>query len=102
MTGTTDLARRFGTPSYVYDLDRVAAARDDLFAALPDEVAVYYAAKANPHPEILREMRAGGPVSAVRRSAPSGNSTPSCGPDSQGPRSCTPAPARPPRNWPRP
>lgn len=61
MTGTTDLARRFGTPSYVYDLDRVAAARDELFAALPDEVAVYYAAKANPHPEILREMRAGGP-----------------------------------------
>ncbi|MFD4033784.1 type III PLP-dependent enzyme [Streptomyces sp. NPDC058637] len=60
MTGTTDLARRFGTPSYVYDLDRVAAARDELFAALPDEIAVYYAAKANPHPEILREMRAGG------------------------------------------
>ncbi|MEU3220526.1 type III PLP-dependent enzyme [Streptomyces sp. NPDC006971] len=59
MTGPTELARRFGTPAYVYDLDRVAAARDDLFAALPDEVAVFYAAKANPHPEILRELRTG-------------------------------------------
>ncbi|MCX4911491.1 type III PLP-dependent enzyme [Streptomyces sp. NBC_00878] len=59
MTGHTELAKRFGTPSYVYDLDRVAKARDDLFAALPDEVELFYAAKANPHPEILREMRAG-------------------------------------------
>ncbi|MFE0176330.1 type III PLP-dependent enzyme [Streptomyces sp. NPDC059002] len=59
MTGPTELAKRFGTPSYVYDLDRVAAARADLFAALPDEVELFYAAKANPHPEILREMRAG-------------------------------------------
>ncbi|MEV7809366.1 type III PLP-dependent enzyme [Streptomyces flaveolus] len=60
MTGPTELAERFGTPSYVYDLDRVAAARDDLFAALPDEVEVFYAAKANPHPELLRELRSGG------------------------------------------
>ncbi|MEW2511312.1 type III PLP-dependent enzyme [Streptomyces sp. NPDC046870] len=60
MTGLTELAERFGTPSYVYDLDRVAAARDDLFAALPDEVEVFYAAKANPHPELLRELRSGG------------------------------------------
>lgn len=59
MTGPTELAERFGTPSYVYDLHRVAAARDDLFAALPDEVEVFYAAKANPHPELLRELRSG-------------------------------------------
>ncbi|MGW1291185.1 type III PLP-dependent enzyme, partial [Streptomyces sp. NPDC002586] len=65
MTGPTEpvppqaLAERFGTPSYVYDLDRVAAARDDLFAALPDEVEVFYAAKANPHPELLSELRTG-------------------------------------------
>ncbi|MEV7423569.1 type III PLP-dependent enzyme [Streptomyces sp. NPDC091212] len=56
MTGHTELAKRFGTPSYVYDLDRVAAAKRDLFAALPDEVDVFYAVKANPHPEIVREM----------------------------------------------
>ncbi|MFD4660498.1 type III PLP-dependent enzyme [Kitasatospora sp. NPDC058444] len=59
MTGYAELAKRFGTPSYVYDLDRVAAARRDLFAALPEEVELFYAAKANPHPELLREMRAG-------------------------------------------
>jgi diaminopimelate decarboxylase len=60
VTGPTELAERFGTPSYVYDLDRVAAAREELFAALPEEVEVFYAAKANPHPELLRELRAGG------------------------------------------
>ncbi|GGY07084.1 type III PLP-dependent enzyme [Streptomyces minutiscleroticus] len=60
MTGPTELAKRFGTPSYVYDLERVAAARDDLFAALPDEIDLFYAAKANPHPELLRELRSGG------------------------------------------
>ncbi|GAB2697682.1 type III PLP-dependent enzyme [Kitasatospora kifunensis] len=59
MTGYAELAKRFGTPSYVYDLDRIAAARRDLFAALPEEVELFYAAKANPHPELLREMRAG-------------------------------------------
>ncbi|MFE2043046.1 type III PLP-dependent enzyme [Streptomyces sp. NPDC059477] len=60
MTGPAELAERFGTPSYVYDLDRVARARADLFAALPAGVEVFYAAKANPHPELLRELRTGG------------------------------------------
>ncbi|MCX5200086.1 type III PLP-dependent enzyme [Streptomyces sp. NBC_00237] len=60
MTGPTELAERFGTPSFVYDLDRVAKARDDLFAALPEGTEVFYAAKANPHPELLRELRSGG------------------------------------------
>ncbi|WP_309485403.1 type III PLP-dependent enzyme [Streptomyces sp. WELS2] len=59
-TRAAELAGRFGTPAYVYDLNRVAAARDDLFAALPAEVEVFYAAKANPHPELLRELRTGG------------------------------------------
>lgn len=70
MTGYAELAKRFGTPSYVYDLDRIAAARRDLFAALPEEVELFYAAKANPHPELLREMRAGEAGAAGRRSAP--------------------------------
>ncbi|MET7764491.1 type III PLP-dependent enzyme [Streptomyces sp. NPDC005393] len=60
MIGHTELAKRFGTPSYVYDLDRVRAARRDLLAALPDEVHLFYAAKANPHPDVLREMRGDG------------------------------------------
>ncbi|MGK5728289.1 type III PLP-dependent enzyme [Streptomyces sp. URMC 124] len=59
MTGYTELAERFGTPAYVYDLDRIAAAKRDLFAALPEEAHLFYAAKANPHPELIREMCAG-------------------------------------------
>lgn len=55
-----DLAARFGTPLYVYDLDEVAAAHRELRAALPDEVDVYYALKANPHPDVVRELREGG------------------------------------------
>lgn len=53
------LAARFGTPLYVYDLDEVAAARRELFDALPEEFELFYALKANPHPEIVRELRNG-------------------------------------------
>lgn len=59
MTRYADLVDRFGTPLYVYDLDEVAAARDELFDALPDGCAVYYAMKANPHPDIARALREG-------------------------------------------
>ncbi|WP_245572419.1 type III PLP-dependent enzyme [Actinokineospora enzanensis] len=55
-----DLAARFGTPTYVYDLDVVAESRDQLFGLLPEGFHLYYALKANPHPEIARELRAGG------------------------------------------
>jgi diaminopimelate decarboxylase len=55
-----DLAARFGTPLYVYDLDRVAAARRELFAALPEGFGLCYAFKANPHPDIARALRDGG------------------------------------------
>ncbi len=54
-----ELAARFGTPLYVYDLDRVAAARRDLFATLPEGFALYYAIKANPHPDVVRATRDG-------------------------------------------
>lgn len=56
----TELAATYGTPLYVYDLDRVAAARRDLFDALPEEFGVFYAFKANPHPEIARTLREDG------------------------------------------
>ncbi|HLU74257.1 MAG TPA: type III PLP-dependent enzyme [Nonomuraea sp.] len=52
-----DLTSRFGSPLYVYDLDKVAAAHDDLKAALPDGVTRYFSLKANPHPEIGRTLR---------------------------------------------
>ncbi|MGW7362783.1 type III PLP-dependent enzyme [Streptomyces sp. NPDC054841] len=44
---------------YVYDLDRVVAARDSLVAALPDGFEVYYALKANPHPDVARALHEG-------------------------------------------
>jgi len=59
------LAERFGTPLYVYDLDRIAEARAALFAALPEEFELFYALKANPHPEVARALRAG-PARACR------------------------------------
>lgn len=54
-----DAAKRYGTPLYVYDLERVRAARRDLFAALPEGFEVYYAFKANPHVELVRALREG-------------------------------------------
>ncbi|MFF3919618.1 type III PLP-dependent enzyme [Streptomyces sp. NPDC001852] len=53
------LAEEYGTPLYVYDLDRVRAARRDLFGWLPDGFEVYYAFKANPHPDLARALRDG-------------------------------------------
>lgn len=63
MNDYQELAVNHGTPLYVYDLDRAVEARDSLFAALPDGVDVFYALKANPHPEVARALRTGdGPV----------------------------------------
>ncbi|MFJ3309371.1 type III PLP-dependent enzyme [Streptomyces sp. NPDC086549] len=53
------LAEEYGTPLYVYDLDRARAARRDLFGWLPDGFEVYYAFKANPHPDLARALRDG-------------------------------------------
>jgi diaminopimelate decarboxylase len=52
----TDLARVYGTPLYVYRLDRVRRAAEDLRAALPAGSRLYYSLKANPHPDIVREL----------------------------------------------
>ncbi|WP_326565407.1 type III PLP-dependent enzyme [Amycolatopsis rhabdoformis] len=54
------LAEKFGTPTYVYDLDVVAESRDQLFGLLPEGFQVFYALKANPHPEIAHELHRGG------------------------------------------
>ncbi|MER5495415.1 type III PLP-dependent enzyme [Streptomyces sp. NPDC002490] len=59
MTRYTELAERYGTPLYVYDLDRVAAARQDLLDALPEPFSLFSAVKANPHPEVLRVLAEG-------------------------------------------
>jgi diaminopimelate decarboxylase len=60
MTRYADLVARFGTPLYVYDLDEITAARRELFGALPEEFELFYALKANPHPELVRTLRDGG------------------------------------------
>ncbi|MGW0819549.1 type III PLP-dependent enzyme [Streptomyces viridiviolaceus] len=60
------LSERFGTPLYVYDLDEVATARRELFDALPEEFELFYALKANPHPEVVRALREPGTVRACR------------------------------------
>ncbi|GAB3214320.1 type III PLP-dependent enzyme [Marinactinospora thermotolerans] len=63
MSGDAHLTEQYGSPLYVYDLQRAVAARDDLYAALPEGTVLYYSFKANPHPEIARALREGdGPV----------------------------------------
>nr|WSY54849.1 type III PLP-dependent enzyme [Streptomyces sp. NBC_00886] len=52
------LAAEYGTPLYVYDLDDVAEAKSVLFSSLPEGVDVYYALKANPHPDVVRALGA--------------------------------------------
>ncbi|MFI7003379.1 type III PLP-dependent enzyme [Nocardia sp. NPDC050175] len=59
MTDYAELAKRFGTPLYIYDADRIRRARRDLFDGLPEAVELYYALKANPHPDVVRVMREG-------------------------------------------
>lgn len=58
-TDLAEAAKRYGTPLYVYDLERVRAARRDLFQALPEGFEVYYAFKANPHVDLVRTLREG-------------------------------------------
>jgi diaminopimelate decarboxylase len=57
VTGNRRLAERFGTPLYIYDLDRVVAAYQDLQDSLPAGTIIFYSLKANPHPDIARALR---------------------------------------------
>lgn len=56
MTELRELAVRFGSPLYAYQLDEVAAAYEDLRLALPHPSSLLYSLKANPHPEIVRAL----------------------------------------------
>jgi diaminopimelate decarboxylase len=51
-----DLARLYGTPFYVYDLDVITERVAALRSALPFGVEVAYAVKANPSPAVLRHL----------------------------------------------
>ena len=57
MTRNHRLVAKFGTPIYVYELDRVVAAYRDLRNSLPPGLVIYYSLKANPHPAIARALR---------------------------------------------
>ncbi|HEY1570406.1 MAG TPA: type III PLP-dependent enzyme [Pseudonocardiaceae bacterium] len=62
---TADIADRFGTPAYVYELARVRAAEADLRAMVPEEASVYYSLKANPHPLVVGELARRGCLAEV-------------------------------------
>lgn len=51
-----DLAARFGTPAYVYDLDVVTRQVEALRGALPARFDLAYAVKANPNLAVLRHI----------------------------------------------
>lgn len=50
----SELAAEHGTPLYAYSRDRLRARHDELREALPPEVAITYAVKANPNVDVLR------------------------------------------------
>jgi len=54
--GAEELARRFGTPLYVYDFDVIATRVEALREALPPTFELAFAAKANPALAVLAEM----------------------------------------------
>ena len=51
-----EIAERYGTPVYVYDLEEIRRAHADLRRGLPDESVLYYSLKANPHPMVVAEL----------------------------------------------
>jgi diaminopimelate decarboxylase len=69
VTRNTELAEKFGTPLYVYDLDRVTESYRDLRKSLPPGFVIFYSLKANPHPDIARALREAGPCRAEVSSA---------------------------------
>lgn len=50
----TSIAKEFGTPFYLYDMDQALAHLGRLKAGLPEGVDVFFAMKANANPDVLR------------------------------------------------
>lgn len=65
MTDLLSVVDDVGSPVYVYDLAEIRTNQQRLRAALPAGAGLYYPLTANPHPELLREIRAGGALPAV-------------------------------------
>ncbi len=51
------LAKKFGTPTYIYDLDLIAQNIQKHISAFHGNVGIHYAMKANANPQILRLMK---------------------------------------------
>jgi diaminopimelate decarboxylase len=68
VTELLSVVAEVGTPAYLYDLAEVRANQQRLRAGLPARARLYYPLAVNPHPELLREIRAGGALPEVRSS----------------------------------
>ena len=66
MARNHELACRFGTPLYVYDLNRVMAAYLDLRNSVPAGFTIFYSLKANPHPDVARALAGAGGLPSCR------------------------------------
>ena len=63
-----DLVHRFGSPLYIYDFDRLRGIYQHLQGKLHSAIQIYYAVKANPNPDIVKqyvEMGAGFDLSSA-------------------------------------
>lgn len=49
----SEIAAETGTPLYLYDLSVARTKYEKLRAAMPDDVDIHYAIKANPHPQVV-------------------------------------------------
>jgi diaminopimelate decarboxylase len=56
----TALVGKFGTPLYVYDLDRIEARVAELRSIVPQKARIYYSMKANPLPAVAEAARLAG------------------------------------------
>ena len=65
MTDLLSVVDDVGSPVYVYDLAEIRTNQQRLRAALPAGAGLYYPLTANPHPELLREIRVGGALPVV-------------------------------------
>lgn len=52
----SDIVREYGSPLYVYDRAVLRRRHDEIRAALPADLLITYAMKANPHPGIVAAM----------------------------------------------
>lgn len=51
-----ELTDKYGTPLYIYDRSLIKKRHDEVRASIPDKIRIFYAVKANPNMEIIREL----------------------------------------------